>query len=149
MIRLQDVYGLNLRSDLVVLSACETGIGKEVRGEGLMSLNNAFLQAGAKTVVSSLWKVDDTATKLLMTNFYQAIATEGLTASAALRKAQIAMYKDPRYSSPFHWAAFTAQGDYQRVPGVSSHYAIWIFGFGIVCALLLSGALYDCKRRGR
>ncbi|MEQ1764155.1 MAG: CHAT domain-containing protein [Pyrinomonadaceae bacterium] len=115
VIRLQDVYGLNLRSDLVVLSACDTGIGKEVRGEGLMSLNNAFLQAGAKTVVSSLWKVDDTATKQMMTTFYRGI-TGGLTASAALRQAQIAMYKDPRYSSPFHWAAFTVQGDYQRVP---------------------------------
>ena len=126
VIRLQDVYGLNLRSDLVVLSACETGIGKEVRGEGLMSLNNAFLQAGAKTVVSSLWKVDDTATKQLMTKFYQGIATEGLTASAALRQAQIAMYKDPRYASPFHWAAFTAQGDYQRVPGISVSYSRYV-----------------------
>ncbi|MEQ1641821.1 MAG: CHAT domain-containing protein [Pyrinomonadaceae bacterium] len=145
VIRLQDVYGLNLRSDLVVLSACETGIGKEVRGEGLMSLNNAFLQAGAKTVVSSLWKVDDTATKQLMTNFYQAIATEGLTASAALRKAQIAMYKDPRYASPFHWAAFTAQGDYQRVPGIATGYS----KYAIVAAVIfvVAGIVFLTRRR--
>jgi len=146
-IRLQDVYGLNLRSDLVVLSACETGIGKEVRGEGLMSLNNAFLQAGAKTVVSSLWKVDDTATKQLMTNFYQAIADEGLTASAALRKAQIAMYKDPRYSSPFHWAAFTVQGEYQRKPGISGGFSLWILTFLIVPIVVFGVYRYSRARR--
>ncbi len=110
-IRLQDVYGLNLHADLVVLSACDTGIGKEVKGEGVMSLNNAFLQAGAKSVVSSLWKVDDNATKDLMTEFYRGIASDALTASAALRQAQIKMYNDPRYRSPFYWAAFTAAGD--------------------------------------
>ncbi len=146
-IRLQDVYGLNLRSDLVVLSACETGIGKEVRGEGLMSLNNAFLQAGAKTVVSSLWKVDDNATKHLMTNFYRAIATEGLTASSALRKAQIAMYKDPRYSSPFHWAAFTVQGDYQRVPRIGSGSSLWILSFLIVPIVVFGIYRYSRARR--
>jgi hypothetical protein len=66
VVRLQDIYEMNLSADTVVLSACNTGIGKEVKGEGLLSLNNAFLQAGAKTVVSSLWKVDDYAAQELM-----------------------------------------------------------------------------------
>jgi hypothetical protein len=112
-----------------------------------MSLNNAFLQAGAKTVVSSLWKVDDTATKQLMTNFYKSIATEGLTASAALREAQIAMYKDPRYSSPFHWAAFTVQGDYQRVPGIGGGSSLWILSFLIVPIVVFGVYRYSRARR--
>lgn len=144
-IRLQDVYGLNLKADLVVLSACDTGIGKEVKGEGVMSLNNAFLQAGAKSVVSSLWKVDDNATKELMTEFYRGIASDGLTASAALRKAQIKMYNDPRYRSPFFWAAFTAQGDYQRVPQISRGFNSWIYLAGLF-PLLLYG-IYRLRRR--
>lgn len=110
-IRLQDVYGLKVNSDLVVLSACDTGIGKEIKGEGVMSLNNAFLQAGAKSVVSSLWKVDDAATKDLMTEFYRGMAADNLTTAAALRQAQIKMFNSPRYRSPFYWASFTASGD--------------------------------------
>lgn len=117
-IRMQDVYGLNLNTDLVVLSACDTGLGKVIKGEGIMSLNNAFLQSGAKSVVSSLWKVDDTVTRELMSEFYRGIVSDGLTPAAALRHAQIKMFNDPRFSSPFYWAAFTAQGDYQRVPQI-------------------------------
>ncbi len=143
-IRLQDVYGLNLHADLVVLSACDTGIGKEVKGEGVMSLNNAFLQSGAKSVVSSLWKVDDNATKELMTEFYRGIAADGLTASAALRQAQIKMYNDPRFRSPFFWAAFTAQGDYQRVPQISRGFGSWIYIAGIF--LLLMFGIYGYRR---
>jgi hypothetical protein len=88
-VRLQDIYGLNLSADLVVLSACSTGIGKEVKGEGLMSLNNAFLQTGAESVISSFWKVDDYAAVDLMKNFYASLANEKITPSQALRQAQI------------------------------------------------------------
>ncbi len=135
-IRLQDVYGLNLHTDLVVLSACDTGIGKEVKGEGVMSLTNAFLQSGAKSVVSSLWKVDDNATKELMTDFYRGMASDGLTASAALRNAQIKMYNDPRFKSPFYWAAFTVQGDYSRVPQISRGFGAWVYVAGMFPFLL-------------
>ncbi len=119
-VRLQDIYGLNLNADLVVLSACETGVGKEVKGEGLLSLNNAFLQVGAKTVLSSLWKVEDAATVELMKNFYQIIAEEKTTSSKALQKAQKKLWESGRYKSPFYWAAFTMQGDFRRVPEISS-----------------------------
>ena len=117
--RLHDIYGMNLNSDLVVLSACNTGIGKEVRGEGLLSLNNAFLSVGAKSVMASLWKVEDGATLELMKNFYDAMANEKLTPSKALQKAQINLQQSERYKSPFYWAAFTVQGDYRNVPDVS------------------------------
>ena len=117
--RIHDIYGLNLNADLVVLSACETGIGKEVKGEGLMSLNNAFLQTGAKSVMASLWKVEDGATLDLMKNFYGAMAGANLTPSQALRQAQIKLRRNPQYQSPFYWAAFTVQGDFRNVPKIT------------------------------
>ena len=132
--------------DLVVLSACDTGVGKEVKGEGLMSLNNAFLQAGAKSVVSSLWKVDDNATKELMTEFYRGLAADNLTASAALRQAQIKMYNDPRFRSPFYWAAFTAQGDFQNTPQLSHGFGRWIYLLGFVSIVLIGVYLYRRRR---
>lgn len=133
-VRLHDIYGLNLNADLVVLSACETGIGKEEKGEGLLSLNNGFLQVGAKTVLSSLWKVEDSATVELMKNFYEILANEETTSSKALQKAQIKMWESGRYKSPFYWAAFTIQGDFKRKPDISSNapyslLAIGLFGF--------------------
>lgn len=114
--RIQDIYALNLNADLVVLSACETGIGKDIKGEGLMSLNNAFLQTGAKSVMASLWKVEDAATLELMKHFYAAMVNEKLTPSQSLRKAQIKLRENPQYKSPFYWAAFTIQGDFKSTP---------------------------------
>lgn len=117
-VRLQDIYALGLNADLVVLSACETGIGKELRGEGLLSLNNAFIQAGARSVVSTLWKVDDDASQLFMGHFYSEIA-KGRTPSESLRLAQTALRSEPRFRSPFYWAAFTLHGDPNVRPKLS------------------------------
>ncbi len=135
--RLHDIYGMNLNSDLVVLSACNTGIGKEVKGEGLMSLNNAFLSVGAKSVMASLWKVEDQATLELMKDFYGAMVNEKLTPSKALRKAQIKMLRDGRYRSPFYWAAFTVHGDFKNVPEVSRGFGWWSYflPFGLILGL--------------
>ncbi len=144
-IRLQDVYGMNLNADLVVLSACDTGVGKDVKGEGLMSLNNAFLQAGAKSVVSSLWKVDDDATKELMTGFYRGLADDNLTTSAALRRAQIKMYNDPRFHSPFYWASFTVEGDFANPPKLAHGFDKHFLFLGILPLLLI--AVYLFRRR--
>jgi CHAT domain-containing protein len=143
MIRLQDIYGMALRSDLVVLSACKTGVGKEIRGEGLMSLNVAFLQAGAKSVVSSLWKVDDRATHVLMEQFYRNMAEKNLTTADALRQAQLEMSEDPRYSSPFYWAAFVIHGDFRGTPGFSTRYTSWI------CLLVLPALVFLTLYRKR
>jgi CHAT domain-containing protein len=144
--RIQDIYALNLNADLVVLSACETGIGKQIKGEGLMSLNNAFLQTGAKTVVASLWKVEDGATLELMKNFYGTMADENLTPSQALRRAQIKLRENPNYKSPFYWAAFTVHGDFRNVPKVSSGFGFWVYLLP-VAALALIGVYFYRRRR--
>jgi CHAT domain-containing protein/tetratricopeptide (TPR) repeat protein len=110
---LSDIYELDLRADLVVLSGCRTGLGKEVRGEGLMSLTRAFLYAGVPRVVASLWQVQDRATAELMSRFYRAMWVDGLPPSAALRKAQRQLRSDPRYRSSYSWAGFVLQGDWK------------------------------------
>ena len=107
-----EIYGLKLRADLVVLSACRTALGKEIRGEGLMSLTRAFMAAGVPRVVASLWSVPDAATAELMRRFYSAVVTDGLAPAAALRKAQDALRKDKRWSIPYFWAGFTLQGEW-------------------------------------
>ncbi len=146
-IRLHDIYGMNLSANLVVLSACSTGIGKEVRGEGLMSLNNAFLQVGAKSVMSSLWKVDDYATLELMKNFYASMADENLTPSQALRSAKIKMMRDPRFKSPFYWAAFTIQGDYKRTPNLSDGWNYKTYLLILLLPIFLFGTWIWLKQR--
>jgi CHAT domain-containing protein len=108
----RDVYALHLSADLVVLSACQTAVGKEVRGEGLLGLSRGFMYAGAPRIVASLWKVPDRATAELMKRFYEGILREGLPPAAALRSAQEAVRRDKRWSNPWYWAAFTLQGDW-------------------------------------
>jgi CHAT domain-containing protein/Flp pilus assembly protein TadD len=112
-LQLKDIYNLNLPADLVVLSACETGLGKEINGEGLIGLTRGFMYAGSTRVVASLWNVSDVATARLMTNFYAAMEKEKLPPAAALRSAQVAMWKQKRWSSPYFWAAFQIQGDWK------------------------------------
>jgi tetratricopeptide (TPR) repeat protein len=97
-LRLEDIYNLNLPADLVVLSACQTGLGKEMRGEGLMGLTRGFMYAGAPRVVVSLWSVDDRATAELMKRFYKAMLVDKLRPAAALRSAQIKLRNDPQWS---------------------------------------------------
>lgn len=113
VLRLNDVFGLSLSAELVVLSGCETGLGRQMRGEGLVGLTRAFMYAGAPRVVSSLWKVDDQATAQLMTRFYRHMLQGGDRPAAALRAAQLEMSKDPRWASPYFWAGFVMQGDWQ------------------------------------
>jgi CHAT domain-containing protein/tetratricopeptide (TPR) repeat protein len=112
-LRLNEIYNLNLPADLVMLSACQTGLGKEIRGEGLVGLTRGFMYAGAARVGSSLWKVDDSATSALMGRFYQAMLREGKSPAAALRTAQLDMLKQKRWQSPYYWGAFTMQGEWR------------------------------------
>jgi CHAT domain-containing protein/Tfp pilus assembly protein PilF len=109
---LADIYNLNLQAEMVVLSACETGLGKEIKGEGLIGITRGFMYAGASRVVASLWKVDDAATAELMGKFYQGILKEGLQPAAALRKAQVEMWREKRWSFPYYWAGFLMQGQW-------------------------------------
>jgi CHAT domain-containing protein/Tfp pilus assembly protein PilF len=112
-LRAHEVFNLNLPAELVVLSACETGLGKQVRGEGLVGLTRGFMYAGAARVVVSLWAVSDEATAELMTKFYRNLHKGGQRPAAALRAAQIEMWRTQRWRAPYFWAAFVMQGEWQ------------------------------------
>jgi CHAT domain-containing protein/Flp pilus assembly protein TadD len=112
-LRAHEVFNLKLPAELVVLSACQTGLGKEVRGEGLVGLTRGFMYAGASRVVVSLWSVPDEATAQLMAHFYRGMLKDNLHPAAALRAAQISLMKESRWQPPFYWAAFTLQGEWR------------------------------------
>jgi CHAT domain-containing protein len=111
MLRLHDIYNLRLPAELAVLSACDTGLGKDIRGEGLVGLTRGFMYAGVPRVVATMWKVDDFATSLLMESFYRHMFKEGLSPAAALRRAQLEMRSQGRWNNPFYWAAFMLHGE--------------------------------------
>ena len=112
-LRLYDIYNLKLKSDLVVLSACQTALGRDIKGEGLIGLTRAFMYAGATRVVASLWQTDDRATAVLMGRFYEDLLGRGMSPASALRNAQISMWQDKRWHNPRYWAAFTIQGEWK------------------------------------
>jgi CHAT domain-containing protein len=111
-LRLHDIYNLRLGADLVVLGACQTALGKEIRGEGLVGLTRGFMYAGAPRVTASLWKVDDRATEELMKEFYRRMLGDGLRPAAALRAAQITLLQQKRWAAPHAWAGFVFQGEW-------------------------------------
>lgn len=112
-LRAHEIFNLKLPAELVVLSACQTGLGKEVKGEGLVGLTRGFMYAGAPRVVVSLWSVADDATAELMTRFYRGMLRDKLRPAAALRAAQVSLMKERGWESPFYWAAFTLQGEWR------------------------------------
>jgi CHAT domain-containing protein/tetratricopeptide (TPR) repeat protein len=122
-LRTDEVFNLRLGSPLVMLSACESGVGKQKRGEGVMGLTRAFLYAGAPTVGVSLWSVADKSTAELMIDFYKRLLTKSNSSastgagdtspSAAMRGAQLAMISGTKYSAPFYWAPFVLVGDWR------------------------------------
>jgi CHAT domain-containing protein/uncharacterized protein HemY len=112
-LRAHEVFNLKLPAEVVVLSACQTGIGREVRGEGLVSLTRGFMYAGAPRVVVSLWSVSEMGTAELMVRFYREMLIGGKRPAAALRAAQVSLIKEKTWQSPFYWAAFTLQGEWR------------------------------------
>jgi CHAT domain-containing protein/Tfp pilus assembly protein PilF len=108
-----EIYNLKLGADMVVLSACQTALGKDVRGEGLVGLTRGFMYAGAPRVLATLWPVPDEATTELMKRFYEGVLVRGMRPAAALQAAQIAMRSDARWSSPYYWAGFVLQGEWK------------------------------------
>lgn len=113
-LRLADIYNIRLSADLVVLSACQTAVGRNLRGEGLVSLTRGFMYGGAARVVASLWKIDDEASKELMAKFYyHMLGQEKMTPAAALRAAQNDIMKQNRWRHPYFWAAFVMQGEWR------------------------------------
>lgn len=112
-LRLHDVYNLKLNADLVVLSACQTALGKEIKGEGLLGLTRGFMYAGTPRVVASLWDVRDEATSELMKRFYQHLLKDKLRPAEALRAAQLSLLRDARWAAPYFWAGFVLQGEWR------------------------------------
>jgi CHAT domain-containing protein/tetratricopeptide (TPR) repeat protein len=109
---LRDIYNLNLSADLVVLSACDTALGKDVKGEGLVGLTHGFIASGSKSVIASLWKVDDRATSVLMADLYRSMLQDGMSPAAALRSAKERIRREKAWQAPYFWAGFVLQGDY-------------------------------------
>jgi CHAT domain-containing protein len=128
ILQVREIYRLKLRSALVTLSACDTALGKHVRGEGIVGLSRAFFYAGADAVVASLWSVSDRSTARFMTEFYTALA-RGAPAHVALRQAKLRLLSDQAWHEPFYWAAFivTGNGAWQGAPAPApqSRWAAW------------------------
>ena len=135
-----DVYALRAPVDLVVLSACSTGLGKDVRGEGLIGLTSGFMYAGASSVAASLWKVDDQATAELMEHFYANMLQKSMRPAEALRAAQNTLRTGLRWQSPHYWAGFVLQGEYKetiRIPEATGAPVRVQYAVGIGLWLLL------------
>jgi CHAT domain-containing protein len=113
ILRAHDLYNLNLPVDLVVLSSCQSGLGKDIRGEGLFGLTQGLMYAGAARVIVSLWSVSDKATAALMGHLYREMLGSGKSPAAALRAAQLATMRETGWENPYYWAAFSVQGDWQ------------------------------------
>jgi CHAT domain-containing protein len=113
-LRAHEIFNLKLPVELVVLSACRTGLGKDVKGEGLIGMTRGFMYAGVPRLVVSLWAVNDKATSELMVRFYRKmLGPERLSPAAALRATQIEMSRDKRWQSPYFWGAFVLQGEWR------------------------------------
>ena len=112
-LRLNEIYNLRLNAQLVVLSGCQTALGKEIKGEGLVGLARGFMYASSPSVIASLWSVDDRATAELMKRFYKAVLTKRVPPAAALRAAQIEFLSEKGWNAPYYWAAFTIQGEWR------------------------------------
>jgi CHAT domain-containing protein len=111
-LRVGDIYNLKIPAEMVVLSGCRTGLGKEIKGEGLIGLTRGFMYAGAKRVTVSLWDVNDEATSVLMARFYKEMLGEKkLSPAAALQQAQISLIKNNQWSNPYFWSTFVLQGE--------------------------------------
>ncbi len=110
LLQVHEIFNLSLAADLVVLSACDTGLGKQVRGEGILGMSRAFLYAGASGLVVSLWQVADTSTAELMVRFYRHLEAGDDTIDA-LRAAKLELSEDAAYAHPFHWAPFILVGN--------------------------------------
>lgn len=112
-LRATEIFNLDLYSDLVVLSACQTGLGKLIRGEGIVGLTRAFMYAGTPSILVSLWSVSDISTANLMGEFYKNLIKNKLSKTEALRKAQLTLMSDEKYAHPFYWAPFVLIGDWR------------------------------------
>jgi CHAT domain-containing protein len=146
---LQDIYSLDLSAELTVLSACQTALGKDIKGEGLVGLTHGFMSAGSKTVVASLWKVDDRATAVLMAEFYKSMF-QGMAPAAALRSAKLKMMHDKQWSAPYYWAGFVLQGEYENHIDVDRYSSLRLaLMLLLLLSLTVAGLLFYRRRKRR
>jgi CHAT domain-containing protein len=113
LLLLNDIHRMKLGADLVVLSACDTALGRDIKGEGIVGFTRGFLHAGARRVIGTLWKVDDRATRELMRRFYERLLRQNETVGTALREAQLSMAAEARWAFPYYWAGFELHGDWR------------------------------------
>jgi CHAT domain-containing protein len=106
-----EIASLDINTDLTVLSACNTGLGKLYSGEGMIGLNQAFFIAGSKSLCLTLWSISDASTSLFMNYFYKNLSTE-MTKREALRQAKLSLMNNEKYSSPYYWAPYILSGAY-------------------------------------
>jgi CHAT domain-containing protein/tetratricopeptide (TPR) repeat protein len=151
-VTLRDIFQMRLKADLVVLSACQSGLGEEFPGEGFTGLKHGFFYAGAKSVVVSLWQVNDESTADLMHEFYGGLIEDGRSTPAALRWAKKEIYKQDGWEHPFYWAAFTLHGDYSIAKPAprslfSNHYTVFFIIFFSLIVIFF--CFYHIKRGRR
>ena len=144
-VQMREIYNLKLNADLVTLSACQTGLGQYIRGEGIEGLNRAFFFAGSSSVLMSLWSVNDQATYQLMERFYTHLRSSKQIASS-LRKAKLEMIDSDAVSHPYYWAGFIVTGKSDHVLFSNSFWK-WII-YGGSCLVLGGLFLFVVRRNG-
>jgi CHAT domain-containing protein len=126
MLYVEEIYGMQLDNDLLVLSACQTNIGQLLQGEGVLSVARAFKTAGVKSIITSLWSIDDQTTSYLMVKFYDNLK-QGMDKATALQKAKLDFIKEhPSEAHPFYWAALVSMGDNDPLFKPAATFAWWI-----------------------
>jgi CHAT domain-containing protein/Tfp pilus assembly protein PilF len=145
LLRMKEIYNLNLNSDLVTLSACQTGLGQLIRGEGIEGINRAFFYAGASSVLMSLWAVNDQATYQLMERFYTHLRSSD-TIMKALRKAKLEMISSGTLSHPYYWAGFIISGKADHTVFPNTTYKLLLIG---VAFFLMIGIIMVVIRRNK
>lgn len=138
LLQMSEIYGLGLKANLVVLSACQTALGREITGEGLIGLSRAFFYAGARSVVATLWNLNDRFAAEFVQRFYREL-NQGHSSEEALRRAKVAYINHPRYSHPFYWSSLVLLGDGTRV--LVAEPVAEPLGLNLLAAALALGAL--------
>jgi CHAT domain-containing protein len=113
MLTVKDIFSMNIKANMLVLSACQTGLNEQKPGDELIGLTRAFLYSGTRSIMVSLWSVSAVSTVKLMESFYNKIKNEKMSKAEALQKAQIEMMRDERYAHPYYWAPFILIGDWK------------------------------------
>ena len=144
---LQDIYHMDLSTELTVLSACQTALGKDIKGEGFIGLTHSFISAGSRSVVASLWKVDDRATATLMADLYQSMLQKGMSPAAALRAAKLKVMQDQRWSAPYFWAGFVVQGEYTNHISIENNSSRRRGVIVLLSLLLISSGVFVWRRQ--